>query len=268
MIFSFGFFGKRIFKNLIIISSVLGLLLMINPVVLAKYNPQPQNPPRGGGSPITRPAGSCDGSTGITLTLLAHFPFNYIGKTASTRPTFAWFVPNSENSIPLEFTIFELDSNGNIAKRIYRNINLSTTPNLSGIMTFTLPENEPELTVGKTYRWQVALICNPNSPSQDLVRRADLQVVEMPSNLTANNLLNLNDLERIDRYAEADLWYDALREALLLAEPSKLGTIGANLLQDLVTVEETQSTENLSLEQQQYLNQWIENTRQIITNYQ
>ncbi|MFB2894664.1 DUF928 domain-containing protein, partial [Aerosakkonemataceae cyanobacterium BLCC-F50] len=158
-------------------ASILTLFLSIVSAAFAKYNPPPdQRPPRGnsigGGS---RGGGGCSGTSKTTLTALA--PQQHIGQTVSTRPTFAWFVPDSQ-SYKIEFTLYEYTS-GNGPKRIEK-IQLNSSP---GIMKLSLPETIPDLTVGKTYLWQVAVLCNVNYPSNDLVTRAEIEVVPLPMNI-------------------------------------------------------------------------------------
>ncbi|NER96195.1 MAG: DUF928 domain-containing protein [Symploca sp. SIO1B1] len=208
-------------------SSVLGLSLLITPAALADYQP-PDDPQRP--SDYTGQAGSRDGCAGGGMPLTALVPLTHVGQTVSTRPTLAWLVPDNTRK-PMELRLHEYDSEGTL-QPIGEVISLESSP---GIMTFTLPEDGLELKVGHTYRWQVAIICDPDQPASDLIAREDIQVVEKPSDWenTLSDRANLSDF-----YADEGLWYDALQEALKLAEESGQGEVGS-LLEELITSEET-----------------------------
>ncbi|GEM_PF-3934802 len=229
MIFSLRSFGKRIFQNLLIISSILGLFLAVSPRVLAQYNGS-GNTPVGNDTNTNSGAsrsGSCESTEGTPLMILA--PFSHIAKTASPSPIFAWFLPTMFQSYPIEFRMYEYDQN----KQLKDFGEPILMPSSSGINTFSLPENFPQLTRGKTYLWQVNLICNDNDPSKDILVSTELEVVTMPSNLITTN----DNLETIENYLNAGLWYDALGLALT-NENSQLGTFGTILLAELLTFEE------------------------------
>ena len=119
----------------------------------------------------------------------------------------------------------------------------------------TLPKDRPELRVGHTYLWQVTILCDPDNASSDLIARADIQVVEMPSALDSTFVDSSN---KSDFYAKASLWYDALGEALKLAEESKLGEVGSTLLENLAELEA------VGLTDEEY--ERIENLRQIASS--
>jgi len=204
-------------------SSVLGLSLLITPAALADYQPpdDPQPP-----SDYTGQAGSRDGCTGEGMSLTALVPLTHVGKTVSTRPTFAWFVPDNTRK-PMKLRLHEYDSEGDPKLIVEINFKDLSSP---GIMTFTLPEDRPELKVGDTYLWQVSITCE----SSTLIAEEDIKVVEKPSDWenTLSDRANLSDF-----YADEGLWYDALREAIKLAEESGQGEVGS-LLEELITSEE------------------------------
>jgi sulfur transfer complex TusBCD TusB component (DsrH family) len=229
MIFSLRSFGKGILKNLLMISSILGLFLAVSPRVFAQYNGSGNTPVSTGsntGVGGTR-SGSCESTNGDPLMILA--PFSHIAKTASNRPDFAWFVPTMSQSYPIEFRLYEYDENKQL-KDFGEPILMSS---LSGIMTFSFPEDFPQLTTGKTYLWQVNLTCNENDPSKDILVSTELEVVKIPSNLTTTN----DNLETIENYLKVGLWYDALGLALS-QENYQLNTLGTIILGELLTYEE------------------------------
>ena len=67
--------------------------------------------------------------------------------------------------------------------------------------------------------WQVALICNSNSPSDDVIAGADLEVVQPPTDLAAQLATRHDPIEQINLFAAAGLWYDALGKAVLSTDP-------------------------------------------------
>ena len=139
-------------------------------------------------------------------------PQKYMGQTVSTHPTFAWQVTESQ-PYPLEFRLYQYDANGQIQQ--LKQVMLQSS---QGIMTWTLPETEPGLTVGEYY-WQVALICDSNRPSEDVVDAADLEVVPLSADLAAQLASSRDLLEQVNLFAAAGLWYDALGKAALSTDP-------------------------------------------------
>ena len=131
----------------------------------------------------------------------------------------------------MEFRLYQYEPNGDTK---IHTVNLQSQP---GIMSLSLPADQPGLTVGQRYRWQVVILCNPNRPSEALVAEADIEVVE-PSPALAKELAATNNLiEKANLYAESGLWYDALGKAL----QSTQGTtkdFQLTLLEDLAKVEE------------------------------
>lgn len=264
-------FLKKCLDSRLVTIYVLSLSVLVTPAALGDYVPDPtQKPPSG--STISRgpryvppsdqqppsdytrssgPRGECAAIAGIPLTALA--PQKHIGQTVSTHPTFAWFVPGSA-TLPIEFRLYEYEPNGK-PRPIGEPISLQSSP---GIMKLSLPKDQPELAVGKTYLWQVKIICDSDSPSLNTLARADIQVVEMPPNLQ-EKLSNTKERSRIVAlYAEAGLWYNALGEALGSSENTKLGEIGSILLEELVTLEAAEATPEEHVR--------VENLRQIANN--
>lgn len=237
MISHLGLVSKFLHSKLLA-TSILVLSLSITSTCLAQYNPPPNQPPSRGNTTSSGTRGRCASSNSQgALTLLA--PIKHIGQTAFTHPTFAWFVPEGK-PLPIEFQLFELDETNKV-KQIQR-VEMQSVP---GIMKISLPENQPGLTVGKRYLWQVVLVCDGNRPSNSVVAIAEIQVVQMPPALKGE-LSNVKDLSQIvELYAKAGLWYDALQEALRSAQGSSLGQTATNLLEQLATIEDAQQSARL-----------------------
>lgn len=201
--------------------SITTLLLASNSVVFAGYKP-----PRGQRPPTTRTTttgsrGGCETNGGVSLQLLA--PQKHVGQTASTYPTFAWFVLDSK-SLPMEFRLYQYNVQGE--PQLQRQFQMQSK---YGIMTLALPKNQPGLEVGKRYLWQVAIVCNPHQAANDLVAMAEIDVIKMPIQVSFVRNAHTN----IDMLAEAGLWYDALGEALKRGQKDAV----LQLINNLATLE-------------------------------
>jgi len=139
-------------------------------------------------------------------------PQQYMGQTVSTHPTFAWQVTSAQ-SYPIEFRLYKYDANGQVQRLQWIKLQSS-----QGIMTWTLPQSESGLAVGK-YSWQVALICNSNRPSEDMIDGADLEVVTPPRDLATQLATGSDPIEQANLFAAAGLWYDALGKVVLSTDP-------------------------------------------------
>ncbi|MBD2451595.1 DUF928 domain-containing protein [Nostoc sp. FACHB-152] len=184
----------------------------------AQFTPRDRKPAsgnsRGGGSR------GCS-SSGIPLTQLA--PVTFIGKTASTRPTLVWYMSSSQD---VRFRLFEFES-ANSVKQISK---VQEIPTIIGINQLKLPSIYPALTVGKTYLWQIAIDCKNDT----IINHAEFTVIK-PESLSQKRFTSIP--ERVNYYAEKELWYEALSEALKAADHAKLGQLGANLVKDLAQSE-------------------------------
>lgn len=223
--------NKRIYSRLLT-SCVLSLSLAVTPAV-AEYEPPADQRSPSGYTSTTGSRGGCEASEGTPLTLLA--PQRHIGQTASTHPTFAWFIPDSR-PFAMEFTLYEYGSDSR--PKLAHKLELKSSP---GIMKLSLPQNKPGLVRGQRYLWQVAILCDPNYPSSDLVAKAEIEVVEMPPSLNRTLFTKMADHEMADLYAKAGLWYDALSEALGPAEDSRLRKVASTLLEDIAKLEESKA---------------------------
>ncbi|MFB2876387.1 DUF928 domain-containing protein [Floridanema aerugineum] len=219
-------------------ASILTLFLSIVSAAFAKYNPPPdQRAPRGNTTSTGTRGGGCSGTAKTTLTALA--PQQHIGQTVSTRPTFAWFVPDSQ-SYKMEFALYEYTSGNN--KKLIKKVELNSSP---GIMKLSLPESIPDLTVGKTYLWQVAVLCNEGYPSSDLVTRAELEVIPLPTNVKTSIDAVKDPLQRADIYANSGFWYNALSEALKADNTPQSRAAISSLLEELANFESAEVSREL-----------------------
>lgn len=213
---------------------VLGFWLTTTSVALAEYQPPPDQKPPSTYTQSTGSRGGCEVNKETSIATLA--PQKHIGQTALERPTFAWFVPDSK-PYPLEFTLYKYAPGGAI--QLAYKTQLKSSP---GIMKLSLPQKNPGLVFGQRYIWQVAILCDPNHPSSDVVAKAEIELVKMPSTL-AKEMFGVRDTsQKIDLLAKAGLWYDSLGEALT-AKDVGLRKLAVTLLKNLAQLEEQQATQ-------------------------
>ena len=208
------------------------LTLMLANTVIAAYTPPP-NPSRPKGpvaSGGTR-TGACSTASQASLTVLA--PISHVGKTVSKQPTFAWFVPDAK-SYPMEFTLYEYNSSGK--RKEITSFDLLSKP---GIMKRSISKNQLNLSVGKRYRWQIALLCDPNNPSKDLSAEAEFEIAPIPNNIASQIQQAQNSIQKAQIYAKEGFWYDALAETL---KSSKNQQFKLTLLEKLSNLEAKAAT--------------------------
>ncbi|HEY9600649.1 MAG TPA: DUF928 domain-containing protein [Allocoleopsis sp.] len=250
-----GLLNKRINIKLVT-SCALGLALIVTPAALADYAPgdqKPVPPERRSDGGTTR---GCSGG-GMPLTVLASQ--NYVGRTISQHPTFAWFVPRDSASKSMQFTIYEWVPGGK--PKEVRKISLQSSPGIMKLSPFS--DSELGLQLGKEYLWQVVIHCDPDNPSGDLVSEANIEVVGIPAAVQSELNTAVNSAQKANIYAKAGLWYNALGEALKLAEPSKLGEVGSTLLNELAQSEAPKTTPELTQKEGDAIAKQIENLKQI-----
>ena len=196
-----------------------GVFLMTVFPAFAKFKPPDRTPASG----YSRAGGGrgCGSEGGIPLTQLA--PKTFIGKTASTRPMLAWYMSNSET---VRFKLFEFDS-ANTLREIGQ---VKKIPATIGINKLKLPLDYPELTVGKTYLWQIEIECEKKPISNNV----EFTVIN-PQSFAKNQFTDIS--KSVNYYAEKELWYEALEKALSATDNGKLGQLGATLVKDLAESE-------------------------------
>lgn len=226
---SLPFCKRNIAYGLTLFCFALGLYLAIALPADAQYQPPAGgSPPRSGTGSSTGTRGVCSGTGMTALTLLA--PFNPIGQTVSTHPALSWFVPDVQ-SRPIELRLYQYGADNKL--RLVQQAQLQSQP---GMMSWSLPADQPGLSVNQQYYWQVSLTCNPNHPSEDLFAEAEFRVVSPSAELISALSSTPDRLKRADLYAKAGLWYDAFAEAIA-AGTSQAKVYQLELLQSLADAE-------------------------------
>lgn len=194
-----------------------------------QYQPPAGEPPVGPrGSNGTRDG--CGETYGIPLTALA--PTQHVGRTTSTTPTFVWFIPaTSPYRINLAFYSVNEDQQRELLHQV------ESIESASGIVNFTLPADEFDLSPGQHYQWQVSIACVADSPRYDQSFVSTLEIVEPPTAIAAALTVAQTPLEKAEIYAEAGYWYDALREAMIASDNSDPDGIATSLLHELAKSE-------------------------------
>ncbi|MBN3873590.1 DUF928 domain-containing protein [Nostoc sp. JL33] len=222
----------------------LSLLLLMPTTALADGNndPPPQTTGTSGGSRgcETQPKPS---SISIpALILLA--PSQIYGQTSATRPTFAWFISNSD-SWQMEFRLYEYDQASKQSKLV-KEIKDESFKSLPGIMMLSL--SNLELLVGQRYLWQVELVCDANRPSGNPFATVAMKVVSVKPDLE-KQLSQSNDiLIKANLYNQADLWYNTLEIALTSKDQPKLRELKISLLEQIANEFETGLKEEIKVE--------------------
>ncbi|AFZ07808.1 protein of unknown function DUF928 [Oscillatoria nigro-viridis PCC 7112] len=149
---------------------------------------------------VTRKASKCVKGE-IEFTAL--IPENKIGRTVSEYPVFFFYLPQTEAELA-EFVL--KDENGN---PIYQTT--LKTNNSSGVIGVSLPANKnvSPLQVGKNYRWSVALICEAQDRSADILEQGIVRRVELSEDIRSQ-LEKADARQKTFIYAENGIWQEAL----------------------------------------------------------
>lgn len=218
----------RLSVKLVSLGLVLGWVSLVAPS-WAGYKP-----PRNATRPVqvSTTTGTRTGCSARTGALTAIAPQQHVGQTTSVYPTFVWFMPD-EKPYLMEFELYEV-----VAPRRTKLVMRQSLQSQFGLMQLTLPKDKGPLVAGKQYVWQAIAYCNKNRPSSALVAKAELVVQTPATGLAAGLTTTLDPLTRVERYAEAGFWYDAMREAMLVQGP-KGKAVRESLLRDLISLEVT-----------------------------
>jgi hypothetical protein len=130
-----------------------------------------------------------------SVTLLA--PDAYLGLTASARPE---FLVNLNNTEAQQLFLSVQDAQGNAQYQAYYPL-----PSQSGLVHLPLPEAAPDLEVGQTYRWSLAVVCGQRLRPDDPVLTSYVKRVAV-----SPEVAQLPALEQVVAYAESGIWYDSL----------------------------------------------------------
>jgi hypothetical protein len=159
------------------------------------------------------------GSRGVEKELTAPSVLapDHVGLTFQEQPNLYWYLPKS-TSYPIEVTIIEDQA---VYPLVEKRINLPVKP---GIQHISLKEYDVHLSIGKQYRWFVALVSDPDHRSRDIVAGGIIERIELPESFRVK-LAQTDRRETPNIYAEEGIWYDALMAISDLINASPNDTI-------------------------------------------
>jgi hypothetical protein len=202
----------------------LGLLIAGAPLLAMaqSYNPPKRGLPGRREGAGTR--GTCMQGQKVLMPLT---PVDGFSATASTNPSFFWYVPPTI-ARTAEFALLDGQD-----KQLYQaTINLTGE---GGIVGFTLPESATSavLAPDQDYYWQFSIICDSKQPSKNPFVEGVVQRIQPPVTLAAQ-LKNAPAKEQAMLYAAAGIWQDAIaalaQQRCSNPQDLSLATSWANLL--------------------------------------
>ncbi|MEP0752869.1 DUF928 domain-containing protein [Trichocoleus sp. Lan] len=160
------------------------------------------------GAPKTREPGASRGSssscTAQGKSLMALLPSTNVGLSVAAHPTFFVAVPGT-SAQEAEFALYDGEKSTQAKYETTFPI-----PNKAGVVSIRLPQKDaPPLVVGKTYRWSLSLICDPEDRGADILVEGWIQRVQ-PSSLLSNALAKAAPRDRPAIYADAGMWLDTV----------------------------------------------------------
>ena len=153
------------------------------------------------GAPGGRVGGATRGDkNAFVLSVLAP---DHSGFTTSEQPSLYWFISKT-TSLPIELTVIE--SKG--VKPILE----TRLPALvkAGIQRVRLADYKIHLKPGVAYRWYIAVVPDPDRRSKDTLAGGAIERINVPQDLKAKLASSGSD-QKAFVYAEAGIWYDALK---------------------------------------------------------
>ncbi len=198
------------------------------------YRP-PSNPsPRSGSRTTTGTRqGTCLGNQDTPFAALG--PDAVVGRTSKSHPSFTWYLPPTENDVPVIFRLLAPNEAGTPTR--VHSVELAYTP---GYVTYQLPSEVPGLVSGQEYRWQVIIECDPRSPSRALVQELSVERVAASAELAGQLSAAATVAEEAVVYGAQGLWYDAIAP-VAQSQSAQEKAIRTELLRNLAEAERTPS---------------------------
>jgi hypothetical protein len=172
--------------------------------VAQRFNPKNRGLPgrrQGGGT-----RGECVTQKAAVTAIM---PIDNFGVTVSDRPTIYWSVNSSE--IKQASIVILNDKNEEVYAGDF------AVPAKSGLMSFTLPKQAKPLTVGKSYYWRAAMICDQDDLSGSVVTEGWMRRDEMTAGLQ-QKLNAASPEQRSTILATAGNWYEQVAESANLQQ--------------------------------------------------
>ena len=155
---------------------------------------------RGGAS---RPADvKCIQDKAYSSPLTALMPQSGVGLTVASRPTLLVYVPVT-TATQVHLTMRDATQG-----EVYQGwLPIPQIPQTGGIVSLTLPTDSPELTVGETYHWSLALLCQPAQTDLPIIS-GQIRRVERSEDMANEPHQSL--LRQAVVYGQLGVWHDML----------------------------------------------------------
>ena len=182
-------------------SSIAALLLSTPVSPFAADVSVPVYSPPSRGAPAGRIGGGTRGGQNVfVLSVLAP---DHSGFTTSEQPSLYWFI-SKPTSMPVELTV--MDPQG--VKPILET--QLPSPIQAGIQRVRLADYNIHLVPGAAYRWFVAVVPDADRRSKDILAGGAIERIDLQEDVKAK-VAKASDKELPFVYAQAGLWYDALK---------------------------------------------------------
>jgi Domain of Unknown Function (DUF928) len=161
-------------------------------------------PPSRRGAPARTQGGGSRGCDleSVPVTLLA--PPDHVGMTTEAHPKLFWYSAK-DSILPMQISLVE----PGVSEPLWVT-QVPTGP--AGFNYIQIPATVPDLVAGRRYRWTVTRLCNVRRPSNNTYARGWIERVA--SDPIAGAVKSLSITDRVNAYAEAGLWYNAVTEAV------------------------------------------------------
>ncbi|MGH7253197.1 MAG: DUF928 domain-containing protein [Nitrospiraceae bacterium] len=160
----------------------------------------PRYKPRSSKAPRARIEGGTRGQDGTTPNVIPLVP-DHIGLTIATQPVLYWYVSRPTTSTVM-FVLLDARS-----VEVLNKVAL-TPPFQTGVHVLRLKDYGITLEKDLQYRWYIAIVLDPQSPSRDIV--AGGMIERIAPDVGPPHPPSTNNLDAVRFYAEAGLWYDAI----------------------------------------------------------
>lgn len=160
---------------------------------------------RGGASRPTEE--KCIHDEAYLYPLTALIPQSGVGLTVAAHPTLLVYVP-ATTATRAHLTLRDDDYGGLYQSQV-------EIPETGGVLKLPLPADSPELEVGKTYHWSLALLCQPTQTDMPITS-GQIRRVELSADAMVEESQSL--LSQTTIYGQFGVWHDMLANLVLLRQ--------------------------------------------------
>lgn len=183
--------------------SSIAVLLLSTPLFLFAADATfPVYSPPSRGAPGGRIGGGTRGG-GQNVFVLSVLAPDHSAFTTTEQPSLYWYI-SKPTSLPVELTV--MDPQG--IKPILET--QLPSPTKAGIQRVRLADYNVHLAPGAAYRWFVAVVPDADRRSKDILAGGAIERVDLQEDVKAK-VAKASDKELPFVYAQAGLWYDALK---------------------------------------------------------